>query len=66
MLAAKQAGMKAVIIPEKNRKDLLKIPNEIKEGLEIFPCSATEEVLKIALNLNRPEEFMKAIGLISW
>ena len=39
------------------------LPDEIKEGLEIHTCKATEEVLKIALNLSRPEEFMKAIGL---
>lgn len=63
MLAAKQSGMKVVIIPEKNRKDLLKIPREIKEGLEIYPCRVAEEVLKVALNLTRPEEFMKAAGL---
>jgi ATP-dependent Lon protease len=64
MLAAKQAGIKTVIIPAKNKKDLLKIPLEIKEGMEIISCSLIEEVLKAALVLNRPEDFLKnAINL---
>ncbi len=63
MLAAKQVGVKTVIIPGKNKKDLLKIPVEIKEGLEIRACDSAEEVLKIALNLPKPEEFMKNVGL---
>lgn len=63
MLAAKQAGITKVVIPKKNRKDLSKIPDEIKNGLEIFPCEHAEEVLKVALNLGRPEEFMKSVAL---
>lgn len=63
MLAAKQAGVKKVIIPEKNAKDLIKIPKEIKGGIEVVACSEVEDVLKEALDLNRPEEFMKVVGL---
>src|SRR5690606_6905247 len=59
LLAAKQAGVKTVCIPFKNKKDLIKIPEEIKSGLEIFPVAHAEEVLKIALKLQKPEEFMK-------
>src|SRR5690606_29804696 len=59
LLAAKQAGVKVVCIPEKNKKDLAKIPDEIKAGLEIHPVAHAEEVLKLALNLQKPEEFMK-------
>jgi ATP-dependent Lon protease len=59
MLAAKQSGIKVVIIPEKNRKDLLKIPPEIQEGLEVHSVTHTEEVLKLALKSARPEEFLK-------
>jgi len=63
ILAAKQAGITTVIIPEKNKKDLVKIPDEIKEGMEIRPVSEAEEVLRVALNLSKPEEFMKARAL---
>jgi ATP-dependent Lon protease len=45
ILAAKQAGITTVIIPEKNRKDIAKIPDEIKNGIEIRPVSYAEEVL---------------------
>lgn len=59
LLAAKQAGIQVVVIPEKNAKDLNKIPDEIKQGLDIHPVSEAEKVLKIALELKKPEDFMK-------
>lgn len=49
MLAALRAGIKTVIIPEKNVKDLEEIPNEIKDGLEIIPVKNVDQVLDIAL-----------------
>ncbi len=49
LLAAKQAGIKTVVIPFKNVKDLTEIPDEIKAGLDIRPCSDVTEVLSIAL-----------------
>ena len=49
--------------PEKYRKDIAKISEEIKNGIEIRPVSDAEEVLKIALNLSKPEEFMKTRAL---
>lgn len=58
LLAAKQAGIKTIIIPEKNAKDLLKIPAEIKAGLEIFPISIADKALKIALQLEDAESFL--------
>lgn len=58
MLGAKQMGISTVIIPEKNKKDVAKIPHEIKDGITIYPCSHVDEVLKLALYLKRPEEFM--------
>lgn len=63
ILAAKQAGITTVIIPKKNEKDLVKIPEEIKGGIEIRAVSEAEEVLRVALNLTKPEEFMKARAL---
>ena len=58
LLAAKQAGIQTVVIPEKNAKDLVKVPEEIKTGLDIHPVGEAERVLKIALDLESPEEFL--------
>ena len=58
LLAAKQAGITTVVIPEKNAKDLTKVPAEIKSGLDIHPLSDAQRVLKIALQLESPEEFL--------
>ncbi len=49
LLAALRGGMKKVIIPEENAKDLADIPNSVKNGLEIVPVSRIDEVLKHAL-----------------
>lgn len=62
MLAAKHAGIKTVVIPQKNVKDLVEIPDEIKAGLEVRPCESVEDVLKIALDLQQPEKFMEVVG----
>jgi len=63
LLAAKQAGVKTVVIPHKNIKDLADIPEEIKSGLDIRPCDHVDQVLKIALELSQPEKFMQVVGL---
>jgi ATP-dependent Lon protease len=62
ILAAKQAGVKTVVIPQKNAKDLVKIPDEILSGVEVIPVSQASEVLKIALELANPEEFFKVVA----
>jgi ATP-dependent Lon protease len=49
LLAALRTGLKTVIIPAENEKDLAEIPDNVKSGLEIRPVSNMEEVLKIAL-----------------
>jgi len=49
LLAAKQAGIKLVLIPKDNERDLSEISEEITEGMEIVPVSKMEEVLKYAL-----------------
>ena len=49
LLAALRTGLKTVIIPSENEKDLAEIPDNVKSGLEIRPVSTMEEVLKIAL-----------------
>jgi ATP-dependent Lon protease len=49
LLAALRTGLKTVIIPADNEKDLADIPDNVKKGLEIRPVSSMEEVLRIAL-----------------
>ena len=49
LLAALRGGIKTVLIPAENEKDLPEIPDNVKEGLEIIPVSHVSEVLKLAL-----------------
>jgi len=49
LLAALRGGIKTVLIPQENEKDLAEIPDNVKEGLEIIPVSHVSEVLARAL-----------------
>jgi len=49
LLAAHRAGIKTVLIPEENRKDLAEIPDNVKESLDIRPVQWIDEVLDTAL-----------------
>ena len=49
LLAALRAGIKKVLIPEENVKDLADIADEVKNALEIIPVSRADDVLKNAL-----------------
>jgi ATP-dependent Lon protease len=54
LLAALRGGMKTVLIPEENAKDLVEIPDSVKSGMEIIPVSRMDEVLARAL-IRKPE-----------
>jgi len=54
LLAALRGGVKTVLIPADNEKDLPEIPDNVKAGLEIIPVSNVREVLKHAL-IRSPE-----------
>ncbi|WP_135210110.1 endopeptidase La [Vitreimonas flagellata] len=49
LLAALRGGVKLVLIPKDNEKDLADIPENVKQGLEIVPVSTVDEVLQRAL-----------------
>ena len=49
LLSALRGGIKTVIIPKENEKDLAEIPENVKTGLKIIPVSDVSEVLKIDL-----------------
>jgi len=50
ILAAKQAGIKTIILPARNKKDLPEVPKEAKKGIKFEFVKNTDEALKIALN----------------
>ncbi|ARQ57804.1 ATP-dependent protease La [Rhizobium sp. Kim5] len=54
LLAALRGGIKKVLIPEENAKDLAEIPDNVKNSMEIIPVSRMGEVIKHAL-VRRPE-----------
>jgi ATP-dependent Lon protease len=49
LLAALRGGLKTVIIPKENEKDLAEIPDNVKRGLKIVPVATVDEVLRLAL-----------------
>ena len=58
LLAAHRAGIKKVLIPKENEKDLADIPKKVKEDIKILPVETADEVLKIALvNELKPVEW---------
>jgi ATP-dependent Lon protease len=54
LLAALRAGIKTVLIPQENEKDLPEIPDNVKDGMTIIPVTHVSEVLKHAL-VSAPE-----------
>ncbi|MBC2835650.1 endopeptidase La [Paragemmobacter straminiformis] len=54
LLAALRGGIKTVLIPQENAKDLADIPDSVKNGMTIVPVSHVREVLKLAL-VRQPE-----------
>ncbi len=67
LLAALRSGIKTVLIPEENVKDLAEIPDNVIRGLNIIPVSKVDEVLKVALTESltalSPEEVEAAANL---
>ena len=49
LLSAHRAGVKKVLIPKENEKDLVDIPQKVREDIKIVPVETADEVLKIAL-----------------
>jgi len=66
LLAALRGGIKKVLIPEENVKDLAEIPDNVKDGLEIVPVAHVDEVLAHALcSVPEPIEWTEADDLAS-
>ena len=58
LLVALRGGIKTVLIPDENEKDLAEIPKNVIEGLKIIPVKTVDEVLKVALT--------KTLNPIDW
>ena len=65
LLAAKIGNIKTVLIPKGNIPDLKKVPKEITNGLKIIPVESADEVLRLALELPDPENFLVKQGVDS-
>ena len=62
LLAALRGGIKKVLIPEENAKDLAEIPDNVKSGMEIIPVSRVGEVLRHALvRMPEPIEWVEPV-----
>ncbi len=59
VLAAHRGGIKTVLLPKENEKDIEEIPSQILKGLALFKVEHMDEVLKRALVLDDPEAFLK-------
>ena len=62
VLAAKRAGIKKVVLPEKNRKDVLEIEGDALKGLSVEYVTRMEDVLEIVLTKRprrKPESFFE-------
>ncbi len=61
LLAALRGGIKTVLIPRENEKDLAEIPDNVKDGLDIIPVDHVRDVLKLALaDVPEPVEWDEA------
>ena len=64
LLAAHRGGIKTVLIPEQNVKDLAEIPDNVKNQLEIVPVRWIDKVLEIALE-RMPEPVVEALPVVA-
>jgi len=58
LLAAHRGNIKKILIPEQNLKDLIDIPDEIKDGVDIVPVKWIDEVIELALT-KKPKDLIK-------
>ncbi len=63
LLAAKIGNITTVLIPKANVPDMKKVPAEITKGMKIYPVDHADQVLRLALQLDHPEEFLSKADL---
>jgi len=62
VLAAHRAGLKTILIPERNLKDLVDVPRKVRDDLNLIPVTHMDQVLKVALHppLEKPGRYKRA------
>jgi len=60
VIAAHRGDIHTVIIPKENEKDLVEIPENIRKDMKFIPVEHADEVLRAALEHEKPEEFLKS------
>lgn len=58
LLAARNGGIKTVLIPKQNVPDMKKIPKDVTKGMQIIPVEHADQVLRLALEVKNPETFL--------
>jgi len=67
ILAAHRAGVTTVLMPEENKKDLKDIPEQVLEQITVVPVSHMDQVLRHALAVADPEEFLREPShIVDW
>ena len=61
ILAAHRAGLKKILLPERNMKDLVDVPKKVLDEIQIIPVTHMDDVLKMALNqpIEKPPKAQK-------
>ncbi len=59
VLAAHRGGIKTVLIPKENQKDVREIPRKVRERMQIVLVDSADDVLREALRLEHPNDFLK-------
>ncbi|HET9553994.1 MAG TPA: endopeptidase La [Anaeromyxobacteraceae bacterium] len=62
VLAAHRAGITRVLVPRENEKDIQEIPRRVRERMDLVLVDTADEVLRHALRLERPEEFLRGLS----
>ena len=62
VLAAHRSGLRTLLLPERNMKDLVDVPKKVRDDLKIIPINHMDEVLRVALHppSDRPTRYRKA------
>ncbi len=58
LLAARNGGIKTVLIPKQNVPDMKKISKDVTKGMQIIPVEHADQVLRLALEVKNPETFL--------
>jgi ATP-dependent Lon protease len=62
VLAAHRAGVRKVLLPKENEKDIRDIPARVRTRMELVLVESADEVLRHALRLEKPEEFLRGVA----